>query len=52
MDYVSKYTKAKLLKDNVISLYNSGIPRKEISKKLNTSLSNITKILKKYYVEN
>ena len=51
-DYVSKYTKAKLLKNNVISLYNSGMPRKEISKKLNTSLSNITKILKKYYVEN
>lgn len=44
--YVNKYTKAKNLKNQVIFLYNSGISRNEISKRLNTSLSNITKILK------
>lgn len=44
--YVNKYIKAKNLKNQVIFLYNSGISRNEISKELNTSLSNITKILK------
>ena len=48
LNFVSKYTKATLLKEEVIELYKSGHRNKEIAEICNTSDANVCRILKKY----
>ena len=46
LNFIDKYTKAKILHNKVIQLYKNGYKNKDIAKICNTSPSNITKILK------
>lgn len=52
LNFVSKHTKATLLKEEVIELYKSGHRNKEIAEICNTSNSNVCRILKKYKNDN
>ena len=48
MNFVSKYTKAEELRNQVIELLNKGLKQKEIAEICNTSPANVSKIKKLY----